>query len=42
MYIVQSSAGDEMTRQRINSSLRNGAGSAFHFDGRATAKLRGP
>ena len=39
MYIVQSSAGDEMTRQRI---LRNGAGSAFHFDGPATAKLRGP
>jgi len=34
------SADDEMTRQ--SSSLWSGAGSAFHVDGAATAKLRGP
>ena len=37
--IVQSSAGDEMTWQRVH--LRSGAGSACHVDGPATAKLHG-
>ena len=40
--IVQYSAGDEMTWQRSSSSLRSGAGSAFHVDGPATVKLHGP
>jgi len=39
--IVQSSAGDESRNDMAESSSLSGAGSAFHVDGPATAKLHG-